>query len=182
MALPTRQIAEAAGVAEGTLFKAFESKEDIIASALHSALSVEALADRLEATRADTLPDAVRGVLTALDAYLTDARALIALTHLHFHGRPDAARAATHGATHLGKPGPDGRWSHPDPRAVHDLVSDKVTDALTPYADRLTATPEVAAAALVALAFGAHHPFAGSPLLDLDTITDIALRGLSQES
>ncbi len=195
-ALPTRQIAEACGVAEGTLFKAFESKEDLIASALHSALSVEALAERLGAIPdAHTLPEAIRSVLAGLDAYLADARALLALSHLHGHhrpdgrypdrkqpqGRPDPERVRR-AASDLGKPGPDGRWEHPDPRAIHQLVCDKVTLALTPYEAQLTVAPEVAAAALIALAFGAHHPFAGSPLLDLDTIAHIALRGLSRES
>lgn len=184
-ALPTRQIAKACGVAEGTLFKAFESKEDLIASALHSALSIEALAERLASIpEAHTLPEVVRGVLSGLDLYLADARALLALTHLAH--RPDAKRPDAKGpprrAPGLGQPSPDGRGEHPDPRIVHQLVCDKVSETLSPYANRLTVAPEVAAATLIALAFGAHHPFAGSPLLDIDTIAAIALRGLARES
>ena len=43
----TRQIAEAAGVAEGTIFRVFESKDDLVHACLHDALTNVALAEQL---------------------------------------------------------------------------------------------------------------------------------------
>src|SRR3954468_4353666 len=43
----TRQIAEAAGVAEGTIFRVFETKEEVVEAAIARAFEPGALVDRL---------------------------------------------------------------------------------------------------------------------------------------
>jgi AcrR family transcriptional regulator len=49
----TKQIADAAGVAEGTIFRVFDSKDDLITSALEDALDLHPFIAQLEAIDAD---------------------------------------------------------------------------------------------------------------------------------
>lgn len=70
--LTTRMVAEAAGVAEGTLFRAFPTLGDLLEATYADYLS----ADRLRARLADvdlgeSLEDHTRGALTALAAYFS---------------------------------------------------------------------------------------------------------------
>jgi AcrR family transcriptional regulator len=51
--LTTRQIAEAAGIAEGTIFRVFESKEDLVLAAVEQALDIEPFLAELESIDAD---------------------------------------------------------------------------------------------------------------------------------
>lgn len=67
--LTTRQIAEAAGVAEGTLFRAFESKTDIIDALVERALDPSAVCASITAIERDL---SLEARLTACFELLTD--------------------------------------------------------------------------------------------------------------
>ncbi len=168
----TRQIAEAAGVAEGTIFRVFESKADLLHTCLTDALSTETLAAEVAALP----PDAdLRATVEALARAVVDQLARVR-TLLGALGHP---------GVHVAAPPTDGSpgCPRPDPRALHAHVVDLVTAPLERHADALRVPPRVAAATLLAFAFGATHQVSGdASLADPPALTDLLLHGLSRSN
>lgn len=179
----TRQIAEAAGVAEGTIFRAFASKEDLVQACLTDALVHDGLAEAV----ARIAPDAdLHATVSALAEALADrarqVRTLVTLMHAS-HGGPGSAHR---------QPGPSSAavsstdsptCPRPDPQAIHDRVVGTVRAALEPHAATLRVPPAAAASTLVAFSFGAHHGFAGDPTqADPATLTDLILHGITKDA
>ena len=180
----TRQIAEAAGVAEGTIFRVFDSKEDILHACATQVLSRDGLADGLATLPPDAdLATTVAHIGRALSVRINDVRTVIALLHEQGSGR-----FSFHGHAHERPGGPVGPEAsstcrRPDPRALHEAVVETVASALAPHADALRTTPRVAATALIALTFGAGHTFAGDPALtDGEALADLILHGIQKDA
>ena len=68
----TRQVAKAAGVAEGTLFRVFPTRRDLIAATIADQLSPERLAALFDATPATaTIDETTKACMSTMTKYLT---------------------------------------------------------------------------------------------------------------
>lgn len=156
-AVTTKQIADAAGVAEGTIFRVFDSKDDLIGAAVEEALDMEPFLAALER----------RGQDGDLRARLTD---LCAAMQARFRGVFELMSV-------LGLAGPPRAQSHMDEgrrRAASIMV-----EAVQPYADELTCTPHELVRLLRLLTFSGTHPHIsdGDPLTP-DRIVGTLLDGV----
>lgn len=134
----TREIAEAAGIAEGTLFRVFPTKEAVIEAVFAEVFA--AAPGRAELARIDLTADLESRVADAAAVLQRRARRMFALIH----------------ATGYRRPGPPGRWGPNSPDRALAIAA--VAAVLEPDADRLRVPPEQAAAQLTALVMSLTHP------------------------
>lgn len=172
MAVSTRQIAEAAGVAEGTIFRVFDSKDDLIHAALGEAFSVDGLTDQLAACGRDNLQETVATLLDHLISHFSELRSLMSLAH-----RGGLPHPPGHGSTQ------DDSCRRPDPAEARTRIDEAVTSTLTPFATHLSTTPVDAGQLVVAVAFGYSIRRTGSaPSPDSAHLARLLLAGLTQEA
>ncbi len=135
--LSTRMVAEAAGVAEGTLFRVFPTLPDLLGATYTEFLSQKRLMARLATVEMGaTLESRTLGCVRGIVDYFT-----------HIHAVLPAPRHETTSAPHAVCV----RDAHKE--RFTDL-SDWVVATITPHADELTVTPETYAHYLNALAMG----------------------------
>lgn len=151
----TRQIAEQAGVAEGTIFRVFDSKEEVIDAAIASAFDLEPyLALVADLDRSGTVDEVIsRSAQVMIDRFQHVFRVL----HV------------------LGIKGPPPVAARPDwiARAVAAHAA-----ALAPHAAELTRPPEVVMHYVHLLAFSGSNPhLTGGRTLTADDITRLVLDG-----
>lgn len=185
-ALSTRQIAEAAGVAEGTIFRVFDSKDDLISTCLAESLSIEHLTEAVDAAATDDLATTLTGLCGVLLHHLDDVRALTSMFgHPPIHDRAHHKSPTTSpdSGDDVHRKASGSACPRPDFRALHDEVTAHVAAVLEPHRARLRVDPALAGSYLISLSFGAHHPLVGTPALaDPATLARLALSGLIQEA
>jgi AcrR family transcriptional regulator len=137
----TRQIAEVAGVAEGTIFRVFPTKDDLIDAVVASAFDPAALIDAIG--RVDRAAPLEQRLVAAVE--LMQERSL-QLAHL-LHA------VAPHGRPERGKPDRDGRF-----RAVEARLVDALALLIDPDRDRLRCSSQEAARRLRLITTALSHP------------------------
>lgn len=166
-AVTTRQIAQAAGVAEGTLFRAFEDKDEILRATVCFVMDPEPMAEELRAVPA-TLPlaDAVTRLVLILAARQELVMRVMGAAH-HLLRAPHA-----HGADRGG--------DHRDVRSRSmQVLLDVLAERLGDYRDELRLAPGPASRVLFSIVMGNSMPIVGDEgRLEAHEIVDVVLRGI----
>ena len=169
----TREIAQAAGVAEGTIFRAFETKQDLIHATIHTALMPDATIACIAALPDhQALPERVEAIIDVLRNEIDRTRSLFA----HF-ARPSA------------QPRPAGRPRAPfggirppfNPHEAKNRLNVAVTAALQPYSEELAVSTAFATNLLAALAFASSFTLTeDEPPISSEELSDVVLHGIAK--
>lgn len=173
----TRQIAEAAGVAEGTVFRAFPDKPALIRAVIERAMDPsDALAAIRDIDPMLDLAGTVRELVQVVRARVERVSTVMAALGPQAH----QAQADAH-KEHAASPERDARAHGHHAHGITATDSEAVKH-LERHADQLRIDPEAAVLLVRVLSFGsALPPFAAPRALTVDEIVDLILHGISKE-
>ncbi|MCC2317694.1 TetR/AcrR family transcriptional regulator [Cellulomonas chengniuliangii] len=170
-AVTTRELAAAACVAEGTLFRVFPDKETLVRAAVAHALDPADVVAKIAAIPDDEpLRPALREAVRLMQDRARQVVDLLVVAH-HLPGGPHPANAHAHGA-----PPGGGRHRHP---AMEPVVG-AMARLLSAHAGELRRPPQECAHVLLALVLSTQRTgmWGDGVSLKADDLVDIALNGL----
>ncbi|SHG89817.1 transcriptional regulator, TetR family [Streptoalloteichus hindustanus] len=165
----TSQIAEAAGIAEGTVFRVFKDKHELLGYCVHTALRVEPLLEALQAIpRTSDLEALLRAAADAMGDHFRRSGAL-----MH-------ALAASGWRPERPSPDEEQQW-HQRRLEQARLTTQAVADLLAPEADRLRVAPRTVAGMFLGLVFTdqmGRRAFGETAPASTDELIDVFLHGV----
>lgn len=175
----TRQIADAAGVAEGTLFRAFADKDEILHAAVVRSLDPAPVVAAIAALPDD---DGLRPLVTSIADLLLEMQRVGMRIFAAAHQVLDPRRrdvpggdAGGHGAH---GPGRHGLGVDARERSMREIVG-AIERALAVHRADLRVEPGLAARAVLSLVFGNALPhLSGGDRLDAAQLADLILGGI----
>ncbi|MFC4062889.1 TetR/AcrR family transcriptional regulator [Planomonospora corallina] len=163
-AVTTSRIARAAGIGEGTIFRVFTDKDDLLQACLAEAMNPEHVLRELASIPLDDpLVDRLVQAAEALRAHLERMGTVIGALHAsgHQRGRPAGDR-----------PTPGGREA--SMKATHEAL----TELIEPDRAVLRLEPETIASVFLGMLFPRFHPASGEAGPSSHDLVDILLHGV----
>ena len=160
----TRQIAEAAGIAEGTIFRAFATKEELIDAVIEDAYNIQRTCDEL--AKVDLSLNLEQRLVSAVEILQKRLRRLVALFW----------------SLRLRKDAPDRDSFRAKQQADNELVNRAIATLIRPEQDRLRLDALEAASVLRAVTFSmSHHILGDQRLAEPHQIVDLILYGICRQ-
>lgn len=164
----TKQVAEAAGVAEGTVFRVFSSKQDLLDAVIDDVLDPGPMVRAIQEFPEDPdLPARVTRIVRLLHDNIAGVAALFAA----LHAMPSPDVALHHHGT-----------KHPMSSRISAL-QDVLEETLTPWAAQLRTDLPRAAAFIRSVSLATYHPmFSDHIHIAPDEVAGLLVHGLEKES